>query len=261
MRAWRTWRPVGNADLAAVSATAAQTLADWNQAWFGLDACHVKRARIVPMRTTVVAPARTFRLGGLIGCSGSTMGLRSLVALALRGRSDPWPDESLAVNALDGFQRRLVEDLLRRLARSLGQPDGLALSESPLHDGPSRSFVLEVGMAGRESALVLDVDPAAVVTAPCRSGKAGRALTGRWEALGPSRTRLQAAIGTIRIDALELMRLKSGDVLQTESSIYEPIEVRAGVVAVGRAYPCRVEQRLALQFSLETQDGREDGNH
>jgi flagellar motor switch/type III secretory pathway protein FliN len=259
MKSWRTWRPLGDADLAAARAAAAQTLADWNQAWFGLDACQVQHACIAPLQATVAASEKSFRLGEALGCSGSTMGLRSLVALSLRGRADPWPDDPVALNALEGFRRRLIEDLLRRMARSLGQPEGLQLREGLPRESASQAFLVEVGMAGRGTALVLSVDPVAVHATPRRSGMAKRPLSGRWDALAASRTRLQASIGPISLGALELMQLKPGDVLQAERSIYEPIDVRAGDVSLGRAYPCRVEQRLALQFSLDKQDGRDDG--
>ncbi len=255
MKTWRSWRPLGDADLAAARSVATQVVDDWSRAWFGLDACQVQRARIAQ------APAweQSIRLGEGLGCSGTTVALRSLVALALRGRAEPWPDHALALKTLEGFQRRLIEDLLRRLARALGQPDGLPLTEQPLAEGGQQMFVIEAGTAGRKAALVLNIDPAAIRRPQRLSEKLAGALSGRWQALGASRARLKATIGPIRLGALELMQLKPGDVLQAERSIYEPIDVQVGSIAVGRAYPCKVGQHLALQFSVDMQDGRDDG--
>ena len=77
--------------------------------------------------------------------------------------------------------------------------------------------------------------------------------------MGPESITVKVEIGRGDVTALDVVRLKPGDVLLANRDIDAPIEVILGDRRLGWGYPCRVGDRKAVQLSLEAQEAQEDG--
>jgi flagellar motor switch/type III secretory pathway protein FliN len=191
-----------------------------------------------------------------IDASGSTPAPLAVAALAPEG--DGHGAGATALALLENLERRMLLDLRTRLARAL-RIDDADSTFRPTRGQQVSVYATVTGSAGHVAQVCISVD-AAALPRRLRAGAALiRELSSRWDAIGPESIVVHVGIGRGQVNALDVVRLKPGDVLLSNRGIDAPIEVNLGNRRLGWGYPCRVGDRKAVQLSLEAQEAQEDG--
>lgn len=272
MTVWRRWRPLDSNQVAQTREAVRHTLAEWVTDWLGARAqSNIPRGAAATLdgrpagpEADAVGPTRGARTSDAgqpypvlaIDASGSTPAPLAVAALAAEG--DGHGAGATALALLENLERRMLLDLRTRLARALRIDDADA-TFLPIRGQQVSVYATVTGSAGQVAQVCIRVDAAALP----RRLRAGPTLVGelssRWDAIGPETVAVQVGIGHGQVNALDVVRLKPGDVLLANRSIDAPIEVNLGDRRLGWGYPCRVGDRKAVQLSLEAQEAQEDG--
>jgi flagellar motor switch/type III secretory pathway protein FliN len=272
MTVWRRWRPLGSSQVTQVREAVHHTLADWVADWFGpraqssipQDAAGTLNGRLAGHEANAAGQARGASASGTgqrhpvlaIDASGSTPAPLAVAALAPEGGGHGAGSTALAL--LENLERRMLLDLRTRLARALRLDDANSTA-LPIRGQQVTVHATVTGSASQVAQVCIRVDAASLP----RRLRAGAALVGelssRWDAMGPESITVKVEIGRGHVTALDVVRLKPGDVLLANRDIDAPIEVNLGDRRLGWGYPCRVGDRKAVQLSLEAQEAQEDG--
>jgi flagellar motor switch/type III secretory pathway protein FliN len=272
MTVWRRWRPLDGSQIARVREAVGLTLTEWVADWLGARAqSNIAQGAAAtadgkPGDRAVDAAglpqgARTISADQphpvlAIEASGSTRAPLAVAALA--PENDSHGAGSAALALLDNLERRMLLDLRTRLARTLRIDDADA-TFLPTRGQQISVYAEVTGSGGQVAQVCIRVDTAALP----RRLRAGPALvselSSRWDAIGPESIAVRVEIGRGHVNALDVLRLKPGDVLLANRGIDAPIEVNLGDRRLGWGYPCRVGDRKAVQLSVEAQEAKEDG--
>lgn len=96
-----------------------------------------------------------------------------------------------------------------------------------------------------------------VVPLPKRSSVPNAALAPRWQAIEAVPLQLQARIGQVEMSANQLLRLSVGDVLTLDRPITAPLDVTLNQQLLALAFPCRLQQQVAVQFCVDNESENE----
>jgi flagellar motor switch/type III secretory pathway protein FliN len=239
----RDWLPAEAAERPAVRARVDAAVAAWSQAWIVGEGVHLEGWALAS--TTPVASVDVWRTcaGGLRVCCSPRASLRlAVAALGTRAEDVELTDRDRVL--LSALGERMIDDLVRRL-RDLPGPEGGAAAAggaeprvvARLADGTASLFAVSLPLP-LVTRLARQALPA---PRPAASRPAQRATS-----IAKATVRLEATLGGVQVDLVQLRGLAVGDVLVLDRALADPIQLSVAGVAIGCGALSEVDGRSAL---------------
>lgn len=219
----RDWLPVGALDALPVRRAIGEAVDSWSERWFA--GARLAAADFAARRPGAALASPTWRRYGTATALAATGAeLFRLAGLALGTRPEGLVLSEVDRDIIGRFTARIAADLAATIEQAIDRAapadDAETFVEMPLPDGGLSFAVVD----GTGAAIVEGAVPLAALVAFRKSGlrssrRARPALTRRNRAIGATRVRIEARLGTAALPLGDLAGLAPGDVLILDRAI------------------------------------------